>query len=298
MDGENDDSAASRKIRSFLFQRLLSAAILIPLLLTLAWSYWGVVTVVSILTVVGLRELYTILQHGGYRPRLMLGYTVGVALCLASALKQSLNVTFDLTLLVMFGAIIVSLVVEIRRYEEHSKMLADWALTLAGAFYIGGALGHFILLRSLEYPLDGGLLGFLPMPPGAAWIYLVFGITWLQDTMAYFVGRTFGQRKLAPILSPKKTWEGAWGGMAISVLVGIIFVPIFGLPVSLGMGALLGAIGGIVGPLGDLAESFFKRQVGLKDAGHLIPGHGGLLDRADSLFFVAPVLFYCITILT
>lgn len=298
MGGENDDSAASRKIRSSLFQRLLSAAILIPLLLTLAWSYWGVVIIVCTLTIVGLRELYIILQHGGYHPRFTVGYAIGVALCLASAFKQFLDVTFDLTLLVLFGAVIVSLVVEIRRYEEHSKMLANWALTLAGAFYIGGAFCHFILLRSLEAPLADGLLSFLPMPPGTAWIYLIFGITWLQDTMAYLVGRAFGRHKLAPILSPKKTWEGAYGGMAISIIVGITFVPIFGLPIPLWFGALLGAIGGGVGPLGDLAESFFKRQVGLKDAGHLIPGHGGLLDRTDSLFFVTPVLFYCIVLLT
>ncbi|MEM8529357.1 MAG: phosphatidate cytidylyltransferase [Chloroflexota bacterium] len=279
-------------------QRLLSAAILIPLLLTLAWSYWGVVIIVCTLTIVGLRELYIILQHGGYNPRFRVGYTIGVALCLASAFKQFLDVTFDLTLLVLFGAVIVSLVVEICRYEEHSKMLANWALTLAGSFYIGGAFCHFILLRSLETPLEASLFGLVPMPLGTAWIYLVFGITWLQDTMAYLVGRAFGRHKLAPILSPKKTWEGAYGGMAISIIVGITFVPLFGLPIPLWLGALLGAVGGIAGPLGDLAESFFKRQVGLKDAGHLIPGHGGLLDRTDSLFFVTPVLFYCILLLT
>src|SRR5215213_8224490 len=105
---------------------------------------------------------------------------------------------------------------------------------------------------------------------------MVMVVTWLQDALAYFAGRSFGRHKMAPTLSPKKTWEGAIGGLVASIGAGVACVALMGLPISLGAGALLGMVGGIIGPLGDLAESLIKRQVGLKDAGHLIPGHGGI----------------------
>ncbi|HEY3232626.1 MAG TPA: phosphatidate cytidylyltransferase, partial [Roseiflexaceae bacterium] len=106
------------------------------------------------------------------------------------------------------------------------------------------------------------------------------------------------RRQMAPLLSPKKTWEGAVGGLVGSVTASLVCIPLLGLPLTLGAGVVIGLVGGVVGPLGDLAESLIKRQVGLKDAGSIIPGHGGVLDRADSLLFTAPTLFYLITLFT
>ncbi len=187
-----------------------------------------------------------------------------------------------------------SLIAELPRHD-HDGALPAWALTFSGALYIAWLLSHFVLLRALQIPLNpapalrardrvGRRLGHI----------LVLAITFLQDTAAYFVGRSLGKHKLAPVLSPKKTVEGAIGGLVGAVAASLICIPLLGLPLSIVSGVVIGIIGGIAGPLGDLAESLIKRQVGLKDIGKIIPGHGGVLDRADSLLFTAPVLYYLI----
>jgi phosphatidate cytidylyltransferase len=296
MDSANAASAASQRNRSSLAQRLLSALVLIPLVVVLVWwNLWVLVVVVIGLIVVGLLELYGAFTQGGFQPRAGLGLAVAVGLALAVTLRQvGLG---DFLPLVITLAVLASLVFELSRHS-HEGALPAWALTLAGAFYISWLFSHLIMLRALDTPLAPVPLARLGLQPGAAWIYLVLAITWLQDSVAYFVGRAWGRHRMAPVLSPKKTWEGAIGGLVGAIAGGVASVLVFGLPISPLAGALLGLVGGIVGPLGDLAESLIKRQVGLKDAGHLIPGHGGILDRADSLLFTAPVLFYLISFLT
>jgi phosphatidate cytidylyltransferase len=153
------------------------------------------------------------------------------------------------------------------------------------------------LLRAIDTPLNpGGWLSFLRLEPGAAWIVFVLAITFLSDTAAYFTGRLLGQHPMAPYISPKKSWEGAIGGLVFATLTGLLLVYLLGLPIPLWIGALLGCIGSIAGQAGDLAESLIKRQVDIKDSGRIIPGHGGILDRIDSLLFTAPVLYYMIMI--
>lgn len=296
MDGANAASAASPMSRSALAQRVVSALALLPFVLALIWWHrWAVVIVVVMVTVVALLELYGAFAQGGYQPRAAIGLAIAVALPLAVALQTAYAI--DLLPLVLTLAIVAGLVAELPRHGGAGG-LPSWALTLAGALYIGWLLSYFIRLRALETPLHPiPPLDRAQIEPGAAWVYLVLMVTWCQDTAAYFVGRRWGRHRMAPVLSPKKTWEGAAGGLAGSVAGGVAAVALFGLPIALAAGALLGAVGGVVGPLGDLAESLIKRQVGLKDAGHLIPGHGGLLDRSDSLLFTGPVLFYLILLL-
>jgi phosphatidate cytidylyltransferase len=293
MDSANAASAASPRNSGSLAQRLLSAALLLPLLIVLVWwSVWSVAVTVMLATVVSLIELYSAFRQGGYQPRTLAG--IGSALALIVAIGFQAIAGVDLLLPVITLVIIVSLVAELA-YAHQPAMLPSWGLTLAGAFYIAWLLSHFILLRSFSAPpLRASIFTPLRMSPGVAWIYYACAITWLQDTSAYFVGRQFGRHKLAPILSPKKTWEGAAGGMIGAIITGVVCVWLLGLPITLLQGALLGVVGGIVGPLGDLSESLIKRQVGLKDAGSLIPGHGGILDRADSLLFTIPILYYLI----
>lgn len=296
MDSANAASAVSPPNKGSLTQRVLSALVLLPLVLILVWwSIWSVVVVVLAATVIGLLELYGAFAQGRHRPRVAVGLATALGLGLAVTLRQI--GPFDPLPLVLTLSVLVSLIVELARRADEST-LSDWALTLAGALYIGWLFSHFIMLRGLVTPLHASPLTPLGLAPGAAWVYMVLAITWLQDTAAYFVGRSWGRHKMAPILSPKKTWEGAVGGLLGSVIGAVISVPLFGLPITLGTAALLGLVGGIVGPLGDLAESLIKRQVGLKDVGHLIPGHGGILDRTDSLLFTGPVLFYLIVFLT
>lgn len=295
MDSANAASAASPRSKGALAQRVASALVLLPLVIVLVWwSRWTVVAAVLALAALGLIELYGAFARGGYRPRTALG--IGVALALALAVAFGQVGSFALLPLVVTLAVMISLVAELPQHDQPSA-LPSWALTLAGAFYLGWLPSHFILLRDLSTPLRAAPLGLLHMDPGAAWVYTVLAITWLQDTLAYFVGRSWGRHRMAPALSPKKTWEGAIGGLVASVVTGALCVALLGLPISIVAGAALGLVGGVVGPLGDLAESLIKRQVGLKDAGHLIPGHGGLLDRADSLLFTGPALFYLIKLL-
>jgi phosphatidate cytidylyltransferase len=293
MDSANAASAASPRNSGSLAQRLLSAALLLPLLIILVWwSVWSVAATVILATLAGLIELYGAFRQGGYQPRTLVGIGSALAITLAIGLQPMIGA--DLLLPIVTLVIVVSLVVELA-YPQQSGSLPSWGLTLAGAFYIAWLLSHFILLRALSAPaLHDSIFTPLGIQPGVAWIYYVCAITWLQDTSAYFVGRQFGRHKLAPILSPKKTWEGAAGGMIGAILTGIVCVWLLGLPITLLQGALLGVVGGVVGPLGDLSESLIKRQVGLKDAGTLIPGHGGILDRADSLLFTVPILYYLI----
>jgi phosphatidate cytidylyltransferase len=296
MDSANAASAVSPANKGSLASRVLSALVLLPVIALLVWwSVWPVVVATATTTLIGLLELYGAFAAGGYRPRTSLGIGIGLALVLAVALRPV--VSFDLLPLALTGAIMASLIAELLR-PSHEGTLPDWALTLAGALYVGWLLSHFILLRELTKPLLPAPLSPLGIEPGAAWVYMALAITFLQDTTAYFVGRSLGRHKLAPTLSPKKTWEGAAGGMAGAIIGSLAGTLLLGLPIGLGAGILLGVVGGVVGPLGDLAESLIKRQVGLKDAGSIIPGHGGVLDRADSLLFTAPALYYLIRLFT
>jgi phosphatidate cytidylyltransferase len=232
-------------------------------------------------------------RHGGYQPRLAEGLTIGWLIC-AATFFQPLT-TIDLLLAVMFVAIIGTLIAEIARRDRQTSLLS-WALTLAGAYYVGGLLSSYLLLRQLEQPLQDGWLAFAQIPPGAAWVFFTLAITWLQDTGAFFIGRAFGRTKMAPTLSPKKSWEGFAGGMAAAIATALFCVPLLGLPITLGEAVILGVVAGIFGPLGDLAESLIKRQVGVKDSGFIIPGHGGILDRIDSILFTGPVVYYLVVI--
>ena len=130
---------------------------------------------------------------------------------------------------------------------------------------------------------------------GFWWAFAALVITWLNDTMAYFAGRFLGRRKLYPAVSPNKTWEGFLGGLLGSV-VGLFILRAVAFPVLTVVDCLvLGVLGGLLGPMGDLCESMLKRAYGVKDSSRLVPGHGGMLDRIDALLFNAPLVFLYVT---
>lgn len=164
------------------------------------------------------------------------------------------------------------------------RHLSSWAAHVFGIFYVAGLLGHFILLRQFDH--------------GIAFIFFVLLITWLADTGGFVVGLSYGRHALAPILSPKKTIEGLIGGVIFSVLGAIIshfwFIPFF----SLWECAILGVGIALIGALGDLGESAIKRSVRIKDSGTIIPGHGGVLDRVDSLLLTGPVFYYYVALMS
>jgi phosphatidate cytidylyltransferase len=148
---------------------------------------------------------------------------------------------------------------------------------LLGILWVGMLLSSIPLLRRL----DGGL----------AWLCLVLVVTWSADTGAYFAGRSFGKQKLYERISPKKTWEGVYGGMTAAVCGVFVMDAYFLKALTAVECILLGLVLSGLGVMGDLAESLVKRTYGVKDSGNIMPGHGGLLDRIDSLLFVAPALY-------
>ncbi len=151
----------------------------------------------------------------------------------------------------------------------------------AGLVYVPLLFSYVLLVRGL--------------PQGLYWLFLTLAVTWAGDTGAYFAGRAFGRTKLFERVSPKKTWEGAAGGFLFSIAFACAFKALFLPSLTWGQAVLLGALLDVVGVLGDLVESMFKRAFGVKDSGWIMPGHGGILDRIDSLLFTAPLTWVLVT---
>lgn len=293
MDGANAASAGSPSRANTLATRIASVVVLLPLIIAGVWWPPTTALLAGLVIALAIGELFAIFRHGGYAPRVIEGIAIGWLIC-AATFFQPLT-TIDLVLVVVFVSILGALMAEIARRDRQTSLLS-WALTFAGAYYVAGLLSSYLLLRQLETPLQDGWLAFAQIPPGAAWVFFTLAVTWLQDTGAFFVGRSFGRTKMAPVLSPKKSWEGFFGGMAAAIATALFCVPLLGLPITLIEAAILGVAAGIFGPLGDLAESLIKRQVGVKDSGFIIPGHGGILDRIDSILFTGPVIYYLIVL--
>jgi phosphatidate cytidylyltransferase len=170
--------------------------------------------------------------------------------------------------------------------------LANVGVTFLGVIYVGWLFSYLIFLRSIPGTVDVPF-PFINLPDMArgAWLVLyVIAVTWSTDAGAYFAGVRFGRHKLAPTLSPKKTIEGALGGLVAATAMSLAWGAWIELPWwhCLVLGPLLGTLGQV----GDLCESALKRDLGIKDFGALLPGHGGILDRFDSLLFTAPVAYY------
>jgi phosphatidate cytidylyltransferase len=256
-----------------LAQRVLSALVGIPVLVALvAWGPAWLFTVLVLGLAVGAQlELYRMFGAAGVEADRAPGLLLGALVVLAFAAGRSVLLPLALSL-----AVIVVVALGLRRDAASERAWAGVTLTLLGVCYCAWLLGHAIWLRAL--------------PDGRALTLFALGVTWCGESAAYFVGRRVGRHRLAPRLSPGKTVEGAVAQLIASVaaaLAGAPFVPLV-LPEAAAIGVLLG----VVGQLGDLSESFLKRSAGAKDAGHLIPGHGGLLDRLDSLLFNVPALYY------
>ncbi|NLH49940.1 MAG: phosphatidate cytidylyltransferase [Myxococcales bacterium] len=200
-----------------------------------------------------------------------------LAACLAAASGDDQTVAVALV-----GILLVSMVLAGLLSTDLSLAGGRAAKLLFVAIYPGLLAGYVAALKNYESIFFNTKL-----------VLMLFALIWINDTGAYFVGSAIGKRKLAPRVSPNKTWEGAVGGFAASVILGAV-IGVWSDHFTLGQGFLLGVVLGIVGPLGDLAESALKRGAGLKDSGLLLPGHGGVLDRIDSVLFGAPILYYAI----
>lgn len=214
-----------------------------------------------------------------------LGILYSFLLPLCIWLGNSQEMIFFLVLLFLLNG--ARLVVQAARFSP-----ADAFATVFGVMYVPLLLAFFVALRM--YLPETAVLPAAPfLSQGAGYVYLAFIGTWASDTFAYFIGSRWGRRKLCPEISPGKTVEGALGGLGGTLLVvGWLGSSFAGL--QLEQALLLGGLIGVAAPIGDLVESRLKRYAGVKDSGTILPGHGGMLDRIDSLLFVLPVVYFYI----
>jgi phosphatidate cytidylyltransferase len=262
--------------RRNLLERAISAVILLPIAIWLTVvGGWPFAVLVGLAAAVATAEL--LMMAGPLRDAEWYGVLVAAAFPLLAGMGATGELLPPWAGLALAGATVVLLSLLLVRHGELAEVPARAGRVALGWLY-GGLLPASIVGLRLRFGFD--------------WVILAFVVTWANDTFAYFAGLSFGRHKLSEKVSPKKTWEGFAGG-AVGSLLGAAAMQHWRLGAELSLaGALaLGAGGAVVGPLGDLVESLWKRAHGVKDSSRLIPGHGGLLDRIDALLFVAPWIY-------
>jgi phosphatidate cytidylyltransferase len=262
--------------------RVLSAIVLIPLVAGVVYAGgWILAGALLVVVVRSAYELFALMGEAGYRPALAVSAPIMAAFLVVARFPE-----LHLAGAVLTASVIGSLIWQLLRPPE-GHPTQSWALTLSASLWMGWLISHFVMIRDLSPPLGLGL--------GTRWLVLTFLVTWVNDSAAYFVGKAIGRHPCCPYLSPRKTWEGTvggWlGGVAATMLLGYWLVDLPWVH-----GVVLGVLVATVAPFGDLAKSMVKRQMKVKDFSALIPGHGGMFDRIDSLLFVAPVVYYYLTL--
>jgi phosphatidate cytidylyltransferase len=258
-----------------LRKRVITALWGIPLLIVAIWfdeplpwftvlaAIWGLLATIEFYRMVGVSRILPLTCFG-----------------LIWTLLFIIQPHFDYELLIpvlLTSAVALSLILLVFLPNKEG-VFVNWAWTIAGILYVGWLLSYLVALR---------------LEAGRDWLYLALFATFGSDTAAYFIGRAIGRHKLAPHISPGKTWEGAIAGLLGAVIISLLFTlntPLQ-LPLNYGQAILLGLLISVFGQLGDLAESLLKRNSGVKDSGSLMPGHGGLLDRMDSVVFAGVVVY-------
>lgn len=273
--------------RQDLRKRLVTAIVLGPLFLA-AVAVGGVVFLVAVLAVVALGawEFFRLASRKPLRPRTAAG--IGLALLFPILFFLSPASPLAVPALLVLAVLGVALAQLLDRNGDEA--LTSVSITVFGAAYVGLLFGHFVLIREIGRVVPG-----MPYWWGAVLVGLTVVLAWLNDSAAYVIGRRWGRHKLIPRVSPGKTIEGAAGALVVTMAVAAAVVLAAGsrMPLLAPADALaIGALVSVAGPVGDLVESAFKRDAGVKDASDLIPGHGGVLDRFDSLMAVAPAVWY------
>jgi phosphatidate cytidylyltransferase len=276
--------------------RLITAAVALPVLIaSIIFPPLQLLFVVLAVAavVVALYEFWFLSKRVGAKPDVVVGYAATAALFVAFFYNEP-----SLVVVIVPALVVAALAAEMLRGAPFDKMILSVGSTVLGVLYVAMLGGHLISVRT----------GFGQVIPaeGAYWVgerivdrtlsthllAFFFLVLMGSDTGAYYTGRALGRRKLAPNVSPGKTWEGAAGGLAASLFAAALahfwFFPEISLTAALGLAAVMN----VLGVVGDLTESALKRGANAKDAAQILPGHGGLLDRLDSLLFNAPLIYY------
>lgn len=259
-----------------LKKRVITALWGIPLLVVVIWfdepipwftvftAVWGLLAAYEFYRITAISRVYPLTLFG-------LIWTV-------SFITRP-HIASELYYLLLWITTIVLPVLILLILPERKAIFSAWAWVVGGILYVGLLLSYLVDLRLVE--------------EGRNWVFLAIFATFGSDTAAYFIGWALGRHRMAPRISPKKTWEGAAAGLFGAVAVSLLFTipwPLQ-LPVNYDQAVLLGVVISVFGQLGDLVESMFKRYAGVKESGSLMPGHGGLLDRMDSILFAGVTVY-------
>ena len=262
---------------SAFWSRIVVSLVLLPLILGIVWlGGWWLFAAALVGGLIALHELYA--MGRGLRPIVLGGY-VGLLLTLLGAEAGEISWMVG----GIFATVLVAFVV-FGFSDARPSATAAIALTLLGVVWVGGGLAALMLLRQI--PENGRLV-----------VFTVLIAVFADDTAAYFVGRTIGRHKMAPTISPGKSWEGFVGGTVAAMAVAFFAMYDQGFLTDIEAIALGGAIA-VSSTLGDLFESAIKRDLGVKDSGRVLAGHGGVLDRIDSILWAGPAAFYVVLALT
>ena len=275
-----------------LFKRVAVAVVGIPVVVALVYvGGWALGALVGAVAALAAFEFYALAEARGIKPFTGLGAVASAALVALAVWRPDPSEWGLLALLVLVAVGLASLGACIWLRWPGGEPLGATAVTLTGVAYTGATLSFVPILRWLPTELPGVVGGSRWLATG--FVLLPVLTTWAGDSAAYFAGRAWGRARLAPAVSPGKTIVGAVAGLIGSLLVAVALslVSLEGvrfLPVGVVMAGWIGLLLGAVGQVGDLAESVLKREANVKDSGKLLPGHGGVLDRMDSLFFAVP----------
>ena len=274
-----------------LKQRLITAFCLLPLVVVVVWfdkplpwltifaAIWGLLA--------ALEYYHTVsISRHKVAPVTYLSLLMTLLLIISrdAGLLDNLSRSFDTSYtesVIIAATLLLPLIGLLLR--QRGNILRNWMWTVAGILYIGWLLGYLVALRGLEN--------------GREWVLFALFVTFASDSAAYFIGSAFGKHPMAPGISPKKTWEGAAGGIAGAIGIAMLLLLILDLPLTYIQAIPLATGASIFGQMGDLLESLFKRSAGVKDSGNSMPGHGGFLDRMDSVVFAGAFVYYYAAVL-
>lgn len=282
----------SDKLKNFIV-RTLSGAVLLLVILGAMWvGFYGFLALLLFITVVGTWEFYTLAKAKGYEPQRGLGVAIALLFYVATAMLSTMaidsvkqftdndTIITWVSIMIILGVVLVAIIFVAEVFRNRTTPIANVATTIAGVGYVA---------------LPMALMTIVPMLIGghgnwrAIYFLLYLFLVWGNDVFAYLAGVTMGRHKMCERLSPKKSWEGFVGGVLGSLVVGVVAACVLNSSYIMWLGlALVVSLSSVVG---DLVESMFKRDAGVKDSGNIMPGHGGILDRFDAFIISVPFAF-------
>lgn len=262
---------------------MITSLVSIPLVILVVWAplFWVLPVALSLISLLAAHEYFTLLHITERKPLFVAGLVFTVLLVLRPLC------TFQYSLPVLIAAVIIISLIIALLSRNRSGVIVSWCWMLLGTFYIGWFLSLLVALR-----LSPAIFEYLEL--GRNLVFLALFATFGSDTFAYTIGKLFGRHKMSPQVSPKKTWEGAIGGLIGAVAITLVFTldTAISLPLEIWQALILGVFISVFGQFGDFTESALKRYVGVKESGIIMPGHGGILDRLDSIFLAGAVVYY------